>query len=95
MTQPTEADIRAACEEAGIIAGDAEGNAWRAVTALARRIAAEREAVLVATYWEHPGGTRTQPRFVPEDASSRGCHLSNGYVERFLYTQPTKETNNA
>jgi len=91
VTQPSEESIRAACEEAGIIAGDAEGNAWRAVTALARRIEAEREAVPVATYWDHPGGTRTQPCFVPEDAASRAGYLATGYVERCLYTRPPKE----
>jgi len=52
-TQPTEADIRAACEEAGVprisLIGYCEGDYLpNAILALARRIAAEREAVVVA-----------------------------------------------
>lgn len=50
MTQPSEESIRAACAEAGIIAGDGQGNAWRAILALARRIEAEGKAVPVATH---------------------------------------------
>jgi len=42
-TQSTEADIRAACEEAGVPWGIVKN----AILALARRIAAEREAVPV------------------------------------------------
>lgn len=53
MTQPTEADIRAACEEAGVryqLYLDAvDGSEARGlIRALARRIAAEREAVPVS-----------------------------------------------
>jgi len=50
MTQPAEQHIRAACEEAGVprisLIGYCEGDYLpNAILALARRIAAEREAV--------------------------------------------------
>jgi len=57
MTQPTEADIRAACEEAGLkddwtafVQANPGTTSALVLLALARRIAAEREAVTMA--WE-------------------------------------------
>jgi hypothetical protein len=82
--EPTEADIRAACEEAGIIAGDAEGNAWRAVTALARRIAAEREAVVVAWMYERNGKARVS-------FGERSEDMLPAWTEMPLYAHPPKE----
>ncbi|MEI6644082.1 MAG: hypothetical protein WCL10_18835 [Novosphingobium sp.] len=97
MTQTTEADIRAACEEADIPYYPERHftNYSKAFQALARRIAAEREAVPVASYWDHPGGTRTEPLFVPEDATQTAWFVDKGYQQRFLYAHPPKEPNNA
>lgn len=93
----TEADIRAAWEEAGItnIFGDPRLE-WffrtlrleRAIKALARRIAAEREAVPV-------------PQFRKEHCADwydgYADHNDGGgpYQERTLYTHPPKEPTDA
>jgi len=66
MTQPKEESIRAACEEAGLprFVCDAflfippeDSQLYSAILALARRIAAEREAVPVADTCQNCGNT--------------------------------------
>ena len=89
MTQPTEADIRAACEEAGLDEVAVEFTMMhprhtfsRAIHALARRIAAERGAVPVAI-----GTMCARCHTVAPEAFSAQCFLP----ECPYSTHPPKE----
>lgn len=89
-TQPTEADIRAACEEAGVKYTPNWKYVWNRdarllVEALARRIAAEREAVVVGITGEMPGsnGGFSMAVFKADDVP----------IGTKLYAHPPKEPN--
>ena len=87
MTQPSEAAIRKACEEAGIVAGDTEGNAWRALVALARRIEAESAGVVAWMYTSiHHDvvGVRAERA----EADMPGRDPATGWTETPLYAHP-------
>ena len=97
MTQPTEADIRAACEEAEVEDTDFTVSILlnpppritplgHALLALARRIEAEREAVPVA--WMH---TQEDRRFVSFKPVARDDDPLFSFTETPLYAHPPKE----
>jgi len=93
MTQPTEteANIRAADDEAGVTdTDDSYTAAKKYMNALARRIAAEREAVPVAwMYYAEDGQEAAQP------LKNRLMPNTMGWTERALYAHPPKEPTDA
>jgi len=94
MTQPTEADIRAACLEAEIdpdvyCDGGFRPAVRSAIRALARRIAAEREAVPVAWAYVNPDDECEQIDWGPSELAK----MAGDPGITPLYAHPPKEPN--